>query len=338
MRIAVDAMGGDYAPGEIVSGVMEALQAWPSISALYLVGQEEAIRESLKGRTLPDNLIIVNATEIVGMDEAPAAAIRRKKDSSISRAVELVKKGDADAVFSAGNTGAAVAATTVKLRTLEGVIRPAIATIIPTQYKPFILIDAGATIDCPADLLFQFGVMGSVYSKEILGVPAPRVGLLSIGEEQAKGNEATKKAFQLLENSSLNFIGNVESRDIFAGKTDVVVCDGFVGNIVLKTSESVARVLGRWIKEELTSNPLRMLGAMLCRGGLRTIKERGDPAVYGGAPLLGINGACIIGHGSSSALAVRNAIRVSLEWIKHDINHIIIDELALSKGKKHDGC
>jgi len=329
MRIAVDAMGGDYAPGEIVSGVMDALATLPSISSLYLVGQEDAIRQELQGRSVPDKLKIVHASEVVGMDEAPVVSLRKKKDSSISRAIDLVKKGEADAVFSAGNTGAAVAATTVKLRTLAGVVRPAIATIIPTQYNPFILLDAGATIDCPAELLYQFGVMGSVYSREILGVSEPRVGLLSIGEEQAKGNDATKKAFQLLENASLNFIGNVESRDMFGGKTDVVVCDGFVGNIVLKTSESVARVLGRWLKEELSSNPLRILGAMLCRGGLRAIKERSDPAVYGGAPLLGINGACIIGHGSSSALAVKNAIRVSLDWISHDINHTIIDELAI---------
>lgn len=329
MHIAVDAMGGDHAPREIVAGALQALEGLPDVQRLYLVGREQEIRAELdRHHAGLDRIEIHPADDVVEMHEAPAAAIRRKKDSSISRAVELVKSGEADAVFSAGNTGAAVAATTLKLRTLQGVGRPAIATVFPSRRKPFILIDAGANIDCSADLLFQFGIMGAVYAREIMHVESPRIGLLSIGEEQAKGNEATKAAYQLFSDSRFDFAGNVESRAMFEGEVDVVVCDGFVGNVVLKTSESVAHVLGRWIKQELTRSPVRILGALLARGALKTIKERSDPAVYGGAPLLGINGVCIIGHGSSSALAVCNAIRVAVEWIDHKINRQIIDTIS----------
>ena len=326
MRISIDAMGGDYAPREIVAGTVEAARTLRGVEKLFLVGREDAIRKELAGYSnVPSVIEVVHASDVVEMGDAPVAALRRKKDSSISRSVEMVKKGEADAVFSAGNTGAAVAASTLKLRTLEGVWRPAIATVIPTPIKPFILLDAGATPDCTSDMLFQFGVMGSVYSKEIMGVESPRIGLLSIGEEDAKGNEITKEAFRLLDQSPLNFLGNVESRDIFSGKVDVVVCDGFVGNVVLKTSESVARALGHWVKDEVKSNPVAMLGALLSMGVIKRMKKRADPNQYGGAPLLGVNGVCIIGHGSSSHVAVTNAIRVACEWVKHDINHRIIE-------------
>lgn len=327
MRISVDAMGGDYAPREVVAGTVDAARAFPHITKLFLVGDEDAVRAELKKHApVPDSIEVVHASQVVGMEESPAVAIRRKKDSSISRSVDLVKEGRADAVFSAGNTGAAVAATTLKLRTLEGIDRPGIATVIPTPSKPFVMIDAGATTDCAPRILVQFAIMGMVYSREILKVPSPKIGLLSIGEEDSKGNEATKEAFRILEKSHLNFAGNVESHDLFAGEVDVVVCDGFVGNVVLKTSESVAHTMSHWLREECSKNPIRILGALLARGAFRSIKQRADPAVYGGAPLLGINGICIIGHGSSSALAVRNGIRVAAESVQYEVNHIITAE------------
>ncbi len=321
MRIAVDAMGGDYAPAVVVEGAVAAARAYSQVERLILVGDETAIRaELVKHGPTPDSIQILHADEVVGMDESPAVAIRKKKRSSIGLSIDLVKQGEAQAVFSAGNTGAAVAATTLKLRTLEGVERPAIATVIPTQADPFVLLDAGANPDCTPQMFAQFAVMGSVYAREILGVQNPSVGLLSIGEEDVKGNQSTKEAFRILEASGLNFIGNVESRDLFEGRVSVAVCDGFVGNVVLKTSEAVARAMGRWLKTEFTRNPIRMLGALLLRGGLKALKNKADPATYGGAPLLGVNGICIIGHGSSSAIAVKNGIRVAAEAIAHDVN------------------
>lgn len=331
MRVAIDAMGGDFAPREIVLGAVKSLNAIPELEKLILVGAEDQIRKELSPLSYPaEKLEIFNTTEVVGMDEAPAVAVRRKKDSSINRAVDMVKLGKADAVFSAGNTGAAVASTTLKLRTLPGVNRPAIATVIPTPVKPFILIDAGANTDCSAEMLYQFALMGSVYSRIIFGVQNPRIGLMSIGGEDAKGNEVTKLAFKLIEASKLNFSGNVEGHDLFKGEIDVVVCDGFVGNIVLKTSESVAHAIGHWMKDQLTMNLWRKIGALICSGAFKTMKELTDPAVYGGAPLLGINGICIIGHGASSAKAVANAIQVACRWIKHDLNDLIVKELELT--------
>lgn len=321
-------MGGDFAPRQIVAGTVDAARKYPHITKLFLVGDEDAIRRELDAFSdVPASIEVRHASQVVGMEESPAVAIRRKKDSSISRSVDLVKSGEANAVFSAGNTGAAVAATTLKLRTLEGVDRPGIATVFPTPVKPFVLIDAGATTDCTPDILMEFAVMGMVYSREILGRKQPTIGLLSIGEEDSKGNEATKDAFKMLEKSALSFSGNVESRDIFEGKVDVVVCDGFVGNIVLKTSESVARTISHWIKEECSKNPLRLVGALLAQGAFKTIKKRSDPAAYGGAPLLGVNGICIIGHGSSSDRAVCNGIRVAAESVAHQVNHLIVDEI-----------
>lgn len=257
------------------------------------------------------------------MEESPATAVRRKRDSSISRSVDLVKSGEADAVFSAGNTGAAVAATTLKLRTVPGVLRPAIATAMPGPKTPWVLIDAGANTDCTPEMLYQFAVMGSVYAREILGVAEPQVGLMSIGGEDTKGNEITKEAFAILKASRLRFQGNVEGHDLFAGKVDVVVCDGFVGNVVLKTAESVAHFVGHQLKDELTRNFIRMAGAALIRPGLDAIRRKTDPSIYGGAPLLGANGMCIIAHGASNARAVFNGIRVSAEAVRRDVKHLI---------------
>jgi glycerol-3-phosphate acyltransferase PlsX len=325
-RIAIDAMGGDYAPKEIVAGTVEAARTLKGISKLFLVGDEAAIRRELSSLgDIPAIIETRHASEVVAMDESPATAIRKKKDSSISRAVELIKAGEADAVFSAGSTGAAVAASQLKLRTLEGVDRAAIACVMPTPVKPFVLLDAGATTDCTPRILAQFAVMGAVYSQEIVGQKNPSVGLLSVGTEDSKGNETTKETFKILEKSGLNFAGNVEGHDLYEGKVDVVVCDGFVGNVVLKTSESAAHAMGRWLKEEFTKNWVRILGAMILKPGINSIKRKADPSMYGGAPLLGVNGVTIIGHGVSNANAVCNGIRVANESVAHHLNHLIVE-------------
>jgi glycerol-3-phosphate acyltransferase PlsX len=328
MRIAVDAMGGDYAPSEIVKGAVAAAEGLP-VSKVFLVGDENAIRTELsKCGKVSSKIEVCHASQMIDMDEAPAQAVRRKKDSSIGRAVDLVKNGDADAVVSAGNTGAVVVASTLKLRTLEVVERPAIAAVLPTRGRPFVLIDAGANIDCDATLLTQFAAMGSVYSQVILGRKSPVVGLLSIGGEATKGNEITKEAFAKLENSGLNFRGNVEGHDLFEGNTDVVVCDGFVGNVVLKTSESIASAIGHWMSEEFKKNPIRLIGVGFLQGALRAMKKRLDPELYGGALLMGVNGVCIITHGASSSKAIFHAIRVACESVDHHLNDLITEKIG----------
>ncbi len=329
MRIAVDAMGGDHAPREVVAGAVQAARELSTVTDIYLVGDEASVKAELAlCGSIPSNIHIRHASQVVEMGEAPALAIRRKRDSSIGRAVEMVKAGEADAVMSAGNTGAVVAAATLKLRTLAGVDRPAIAAIMPTRGNPLVLVDAGANLDCDPALLRQFAVMGSVYSRVILGRKRPVVGLLSIGGEDIKGNEITKETFSMLQNSPLNFIGNVEGHDLFAGEMDVVVTDGFVGNIVLKTSESVAHAFGHWMKEEFKKSWIRLLGCVFLRGALLSMKARLDPESYGGAPLLGVNGVCIITHGSSSKRAIYHAIRVAGESVHHHLNQEIETEIA----------
>ncbi len=336
MRIAVDAMGGDYAPREVVAGTVLAA-ALPNVETLYLVGDETAIRAELAGLgAISPKIQIRHASEVVEMGEAPALAVRRKKDSSIGRAVELVKSGEADAVMSAGNTGAAVAASTLKLRTLAGVDRPAIATVMPTQKSPVVLVDAGANLDCTPEQLVQFAMMGSVYSRAILGRERPVVGLLSIGGEDSKGNDVTKKTFASLQKSPLNFRGNVEGRDILEGDTDVVVCDGFVGNIVLKTTESTATAVTSWLKRELTASWVRKSACLLLRGAFKNLKRQLDPESYGGAPLLGVNGVCIIAHGRSSRHAVYHAIRVAAESVQCHVNEDIVKGIASLESTRHD--
>ena len=329
MRISIDAMGGDYAPAEIVAGTLQAAETLKGLDKLFLVGDETAIKAELAKhkKVIPSCIEIVHASEVVEMGDSPAVAIRRKKDSSISRALELVKNGKADAVFSAGNTGAVVVGATLKLRTLKGVSRPAIATIMPTPKDPFVLLDAGANPDSTPEMIQQYAVMGSIYSREILGVKNPSVGLLSIGEEAAKGNETTKKTFTLLKNTNLNFIGNVESRDLYGGKVSVAVCDGFVGNVVLKTSEAVASMISNWLKTMFKANPIRIIGYLFSRGVFKEMRAHADPSSYGGAPLLGANGIVFIGHGSSNAFATFNGIRAASEALDHDLNHLIEAEL-----------
>jgi glycerol-3-phosphate acyltransferase PlsX len=289
------------------------------------VGIEQSVQAELRkhprARSLP--IEVRNATEVVDMLDSPVTVYRRKKDSSIRVANELVKSGEAAAVISAGHTGAAMATSLFVLGKLEGIERPAIATFMPTMTGTSIILDVGANVDCKPNHLLQFAIMGEVYAKYVLKNPNPRVGLLSIGEEASKGNELTKEAFKLLTETSLNFIGNVEGRDVMSGKVDVVVCDGFIGNVVLKVSEAVAETIGLMIRENIGDNLIKKLGYIMMRPVFRTLKRRVDYAEYGGMPLIGINGISIISHGKSSAQAIKNAVRVAVELAKSEsIRHI----------------
>ncbi len=324
-------MGGDFAPAAIVEGAVLALRDYSDIQELFLVGDEAKVRaECQRHGTVDSRVTFVHASQIVSMSDAAVDGVRRKKDSSVSRAVDLVKEGKAQAIVSAGHTGAAVAATTIKLRMLEGIERPGIATVMPTEHSAVILVDAGANIHAKPIHLLQYGIMGSLYSHHVLGYERPRVGLMSIGEEDQKGNDLTKETFKLLERSTLNFVGNVEGHDVFEGNVEVIVCDGFVGNVVLKTAESLANALFRWLKKEINRTPIRQAGGLLARDAFRVIRRKTDPAEYGGAQLLGINGVCIIGHGGSSPKAIRNAIRVARESINQQLTHHIVEEVRIN--------
>lgn len=326
MRIALDAMGGDYAPKNTVAGAVMALQEYPRITKLFLTGDEQSIKAELASLGCADPRIeIVHTTQIVEMSDAAVEAVRRKKDSSVSRAVDLVKSGHADAIVSAGHTGAAVAATTIKLRTLEGIERPGIASYIPTEKNVCVLIDAGANIDAKPLHLLQYAIMGSVLSKHVLGYANPEIGLMSIGGEDVKGSDFTKDVFKLLKASSLNFRGNIEGHDLFEHPVEVVLCDGFTGNVVLKTAEATASAVFRWLKHELTKTPLRMAGAWIARNAFRAIRRRTNYENYGGSPLLGVNGICIIAHGSSTPLAIKNAVCVATDFIDQQVNPRIVE-------------
>lgn len=328
MKIALDAMGGDFGPQNIVGGALLALRDYSHISKLYLVGDTPLIEGELKKHNCNDGRIeIHHASQVVEMSDNAMHAFRRKKDSSINRAVDLVKHGEAEAVVSAGHTGAAVAATTIKLRTLPGVERPGIASLIPTETNLFVLIDAGANVDPRPVHLLQYAIMASVYSKHVLGYKDPQIGLLSIGDEDVKGSDFTKEVFKMLRESKLNFRGNIEGHDLFAHPVEVVVCDGFVGNVILKTCEAVGDAIFSWLKHELTRNAKRIAGAFLAQNAFKTIKKKVNYEEYGGSPLLGVNGICIIAHGSSTPLAVKNALRVAAESIEHEVNPHIIEEV-----------
>jgi glycerol-3-phosphate acyltransferase PlsX len=328
MKIALDAMGGDFGPANVVPGAIMALREYPQISKLFMVGDTAKIEIELKKHGFQDSRMeIVHATQVVDMSDRAVEAVRRKKDSSISRAVDLVKFEKADAVVSAGHTGAAVAASTIKLRTLPGIDRPGIAAVLPTETNVFVLIDAGANIDARPEHLLQYAIMGTVYSRHVLGYKNPTVGLISLGEEDVKGNEMTKEVFKLLKKSSLNFVGNIEGRHLFEDPVEVVVCDGFVGNVILKTCESISVAIFTWLKHELMRTLLRKLGAFLARESFRTIRDKTNYEEYGGSPLLGVNGICIIAHGSSTPLAIKNALRVAAESIEHQVNPHIVEEI-----------
>jgi len=328
MKIALDAMGGDFGPPNIVGGAVMALKEYPYIEKLFLVGDTPRIETELKQHGCNDRRIeIVHATQVVEMSDGAVDAVRRKKDSSVSRAVDLVKKGDASAIVSAGHTGAAVAATTIKLRTLPGVDRPGIAAVMPSETNIFVLIDAGANSDPRPDHLVQYAIMGSVYSRHVLGYEKPAVGLMSIGNEDMKGSDLTKEVFKMLKRSGLNFRGNIEGHDLFADPVEVVVCDGFVGNVILKTCESIGDAIFKWLKHELMRSKTRMAGAYLARNAFLTIRKKVNYEEYGGMPLLGVNGICIIAHGASTPLAIKNALRVAAESIEHQVNPHIVEEV-----------
>lgn len=328
MKIVLDAMGGDYAPANTIAGAVLALKEYPKITRLYLTGDEGLIRAELAKNNYSDPRIeIVHTTQVVEMKDHAVEAVRRKKDSSISRAVDLVKKGEAEALVSAGHTGAAVAATTIKWRTLEGVERPGIASYIPTDKNVCVLMDAGANVDAKPEHMLQYGIMGSVLCEYVLGYKNPSIGLMSIGEEDGKGSDFTKEIFKLLRSSSLNFRGNIEGHDLFENPVELILCDGFTGNVVLKTMEATAKVVSLWLKREMVKTPLRMLGAWLSRNAFRAVRKRGNYETYGGSPLLGVNGICIIAHGSSSPLAIKNAIKVATEFIEQRINPRIVEAI-----------
>lgn len=334
MKIAVDAMGGDFAPKAVIDGVAIALTEYDFFEKLVLVGDTDQVTEELRKHGLEKHpkLELVHAASVVEMHESATLALRGKKDSSITVCTDLVKKGEVDAVVSAGHTGAAVAASVVKMRTLPGVDRPGIATVFPTPHGQFVLLDAGANVDSNSDNLVQFAQMGEIYAKAILKIDKPRIGLLANGEEESKGNELTKEAHKKLKDVDFNFVGNVEGGDLFGGEVDVVVCDGFVGNVVLKSCEHLAKALGSILKQKLTASPVRKAGAFLARNAFSELKKVGDYAEYGGAPLLGVNGICIIGHGSSSPKAIKNAIRVAGEFVENKVNEQIVERLKSDEG------
>lgn len=326
MRIAIDAMGGDNAPAAVVEGAVLAARE-PGVN-IILVGQSILVEEELqKFAPYPDNISIHHASEVVEMDDSPAVTIRKKKESSINIAVKLVAEGKADAIISAGNTGAVVCAVTLGLRLLEGVERPGIAIVYPTLTGNTLVIDAGANIEPKPYHLLQYAIMGEMYARYILHKKNPDVGLLNIGQEESKGTDFIKECHKLLTKSNINFIGNVEGRDIFKGKSDVMVCDGFIGNIVLKVTEGVAEAIGQFLKHELTKTAITKLAAFMGKDAFIALKKRLDYSEYGGAPLLGVNGNCIICHGSSGAEAIKNAIRVAGEFSKHNVNKHIVEAI-----------
>lgn len=332
MKVALDAMGGDHAPTVNLHGAIDALRYYPRLERLFLVGDSGALHAEAAnlGLSLKDpRLEVVHAPETIGMGEPGAKAVRRKKQSSINVAMDLVRSGEADAFVSAGNTGAAVASATLKLRTLTGVDRAGIATAVPNEYGICHILDAGANPDAKPEHLVAYAVMGTAFSRNVLGVPDPKVGLMSNGGEEEKGTAFTKETFRLLKQTpGIRFVGNVEGRDLFETELDIVLCDGFVGNIMLKTLEATAKAVSKWLKTEIKGNPLRLCGAILANGAFKALKEKSSYETYGGSPLLGVNGVAIIAHGSSTALAVRNAVRVAMETVEKQVNARIESAMA----------
>ena len=334
MRIAVDVMGGDHGCAVVIDGVKHALAADQTIEQLHLVGNEPEIQAALRQLAAQDHrLKVVHASEVLTMEDKPVLALRRKKDCSILRAVELVRDGHADAVISSGNTGGILAASAIRLRTLEGVERPAIGAVMPAREGSWVLIDAGANPESTPVQMMQSAIMGSVYAREILAITRPRVGILSNGTEETKGTELTREALRLCARLELNFAGFVEGHDLFGDTVDVVVADGFVGNIVLKSCEALGVTVNLLLKQELTANPLRKLGALLASGGLRSLKRRMDPQTYGGAPMLGLNGVVFKVHGSARARAVQNAITQVVRTVRLGVNEAITREIARAQSK-----
>ena len=328
MRIAIDAMGGDDAPDEIIAGVLESIELLAEDDELILVGPENEIEAHLTSK-LPrkGKISIVHAPDIIAMDDVPIESLRRKPKSSIPTIAKLAKRGQADAVISAGNTGACVAAFQMRMRNLPGVNRPGIAVVFPTPGGLVTICDVGANIACKPIHLYQYGVMASVYSKHLLGIENPRVGLMSIGSEDAKGNELVKKTRELMKSDSrMNFVGNIEGRDIFKGACEVVIAEGFVGNVILKLTEGLVDGLFRAIKDELMEEKIRL--AMKFKPIMKRIYKKYDYNEYGGALLLGVNGTAVICHGSSQARTIKNAILASKRFYTEKINDKIIEYLS----------
>jgi glycerol-3-phosphate acyltransferase PlsX len=328
VRIAVDAMGGDRGPAVVVPGAIEAARTRASGIQLVLVGREEELRPLVRGVD-PALVEIVHASETIDMHESPAHAIRRKKDASITVALRLVREGRAQAMVSAGNTGAVVASALITIGRLHGVSRPAISTLWPNKRRGAVVLDVGANHECTPKNLVQFAIMGSVYAEHHLGIARPRVGLLNIGEERSKGNELVRDAYALLEaDRRVQFVGNVEGRDVFDGAADVVVCDGFVGNVILKFSESIYSFLSHLVRDEIRRGVLAKAGALLMMRAFASIRSQLDYAEYGGAPLLGANGVVIISHGKSSQRAITNAILAAARSVNADVNRHIEERFA----------
>lgn len=331
MRLAMDVMGGDRGPRAVLEGVAAALRS-PGVESLrevHLVGRREDIEPALRALGLSDpRLRIFHAGEVLSMEDKPTEALRRKKDASMFRAIELLRDGEAEAMLSLGNTGALFAAATVRLRPVAGVERAAIAAVLPTETSELVLLDAGANLECRPLHLLQFALMGELYAREMLGKPRPRVGLLSNGTEDGKGTELTRAALELCRQTDLNFLGHIEGHDLFADRVDVAVTDGFTGNIVLKTAEGLGKAIHRILKSELARNPLRTAGALLAHGAFRQLKRRMNPDSYGGAPLLGLNGVVIKIHGSAGPGVVANAIRDSAAAVSHRLNELIARRVA----------
>ncbi|MZP43547.1 phosphate acyltransferase PlsX [Heliobacterium gestii] len=335
LRIALDAMGGDHAPGEIVKGAIEAAEELNL--QILLVGRPDAIEPLLAEASAGarSRIEVVAASEVIAMDESPATALRKKKDASIVVATRLVKEGRAQALVSAGSTGAQMAASLLGLGRISGIDRPAIATILPTLEGGKLLLDVGANSEAKPKNLLQFAHMGSVYAERVMGIANPRVALLNIGEEETKGNELVLGAYGMLREAPLRFIGNVEGRDLFFGRADVIVCDGFVGNVVLKFGEGMVSALKTMIKDELKNSRMAQVGAFLATPALRGMGKRLDYAEYGGAPLLGVNGVSIICHGSSKAKAIKNALRVARQGVQQNFIAAIQEHIP---GKAEPVC
>jgi len=329
MKIVVDAMGGDYAPGVVIEGTLAAVKEYDV--EVILVGDQPTIEALLKkAHYAGDRITVQHAAEVIGMSESAALSVRRKRQSSIVVGLNLVKEGKAEGFFSAGNTGAVVCAGTLGLGLLPGIERPGIALVTPTLKGASLIIDVGANIDPKPVQLLQYAIMGSVYCKDILHKVNPSVGLLNIGEEEVKGTGLLRETHELLEKSRLNFIGNVEGKDLFSGKCDLIVCDGFVGNVALKVAESAAEAMQPFLKRHLLSNIFGKIGLIFMLPSLKRFKKDLDYAEYGGAPLLGVNGVVIIGHGRSNKKAIMNAIRVAKEEVEHNINAEILESITPS--------
>lgn len=335
IRIAVDAMGGDHAPQAIIEGALRALDSAPGIT-IKLVGDQGRLQESL-GAEWPDRLQIVHAPEVISNDESPAMAVRRKKQSSLVVAANLLTQGEADALVTAGSTGAFMSAGLLVLGRIRGIHRPGLAPILPTtDGSGVVLLDVGANMDAKPEHLMQYAVMGSIYAEQVLGITRPRVGLLNVGTEPGKGNQLSKDAYQLIEGLDLNFVGNVEARELLSGVADVVVTDGFVGNVVLKFMEGMASSLMQMLKAEFTRDLRSKLGAGLLMPGLKRFKQKMDYSEYGGAPLLGVKQAMVKCHGSSNARAIENGILQAGRFVEHDFTGRITQALALSAGTEGD--